>query len=171
MHPCRRFFTLLLTVSLVCLWFSTTISAELRIDPQSTFGQMIHSTQDMKVFKTPHCGCCNDWIRHVEAAGIGVEVVDVSHESLDRIKQQGGLQAGLGSCHTAFIDGYLIEGHVPVQDIQRLLTEALPVRGLSVPGMPIGSPGMEMGERFDPYHVLSFDLEGNTQIFSSYHQP
>ncbi|WP_006786045.1 DUF411 domain-containing protein [Thiorhodospira sibirica] len=161
----------LCAVALVCLCVGATASADLRIDPQSSFGQMIHSTQDMKVFKTPQCGCCDDWIRHVEAAGIGVEAVDVSHAALDRIKQQGGLQAGLGSCHTAFIDGYLIEGHVPVQDIQRLLTEAPMVRGLSVPGMPIGSPGMEMGERFDPYHVLSFDLEGNTQLFSSYHQP
>ena len=84
------------------------------------------------------------------------------------IKIQLGVPQQLASCHTAVIDGYVIEGHVPAQDIHRLLKERPKVLGLSVPGMPVGSPGMEMGDRKDPYAVLTFDKQGNTTRFSKY---
>lgn len=126
--------------------------------------------QDMKVFKTPQCGCCTDWVVYLREQGMTVEAVDVSQQQLNQIKMEAGLSRELASCHTGFIDGYVIEGHVPHDDVQRLLEERPEVAGLAVPGMPVGSPGMEMGDRFDPYHVLSFSRSGETGIFSSYHQ-
>lgn len=112
--------------------------------------------QTMTVYKSESCGCCNDWIDHVREAGIAVEAVDLIH--LNRKKQELGMPPQLTSCHTAVIEGYLIEGHVPVSDIQRLLQERPAITGLAVPGMPHGSPGMETG-RVDAYQVLSFDVE------------
>ncbi|WP_019593523.1 DUF411 domain-containing protein [Thioalkalivibrio sp. ALM2T] len=123
---------------------------------------------DIHVYKSAACGCCNDWIDHLEAAGFKVEYTNV--RDLDGIKQEMGLPRELASCHTAVIDDYIIEGHVPASDIQRLLAERPDVSGLSVPGMPHGSPGMETG-REDPYQVLSFDLTGqNLEVWSEYNQ-
>lgn len=96
----------------------------------------------MTVYKTPYCGCCVAWIEHAQAAGIPVEVVDV--DDMGPAKQKLGVPYGKGSCHTAQIGGYLVEGHVPVGDIRRLLAERPDARGLVLPGMPAGSPGMEM---------------------------
>lgn len=127
--------------------------------------------QDMKVFKTPQCGCCTDWVVYMRDEGFTVEAVDVSQQQLNEIKQAAGLSRELASCHTGFIDGYVIEGHVPAEDVRRLLDERPALSGLAVPGMPVGSPGMEMGDRYDPYHVVSFDDDGGMDIFSSYHQP
>lgn len=123
---------------------------------------------DMHVYKSEACGCCNDWISHVEEAGFNVEYTNTL--DLDGIKQELGLPQELAACHTAVIDGYIIEGHVPASDIQRLLAERPDVSGLSVPGMPHGSPGMETG-RVDPYQVLSFDLERQSlEVWAEYNQ-
>jgi len=130
----------------------------------------VQTRADIKVFKTPTCGCCSDWVTHLEDNGFQVEAVDVSHQQLNAIKQTAGLSRELASCHTGFIDGYVVEGHVPADDIRKLLELRPAVTGLSVPGMPIGSPGMEMGDRLDPFHVVSFDEAGNTEVFSSYNQ-
>lgn len=122
----------------------------------------------MQVYKTETCGCCDDWIDHVEDAGFQVESTNL--RDLNSKKQELGLPYELASCHTAVIDGYIIEGHVPASDIQRLLQERPEISGLTVPGMPHGSPGMETG-RVDAYEVLAFDLEEQTQkVWSSYNQ-
>src|SRR6056297_475789 len=99
----------------------------------------------MEVFKSPTCGCCSAWIEHMSRAGFSVDARDVDQEALYVLKARSGITPDLASCHTAFVDGFVVEGHVPAADIERLLTERPDAIGLSVPGMPIGSPGMEMG--------------------------
>ena len=122
----------------------------------------------LEVWKDPDCGCCNDWIRHVEASGLRTRVHDTGNlQARDRL----GMPRRLGSCHTAQVGGYVIEGHVPAADIQRLLAEKPKALGLSVPGMPIGSPGMDgpaYGGKRDAYQVLLVQRDGSTQVFSSY---
>lgn len=121
----------------------------------------------IQVFKSPTCGCCNDWIRHLEEQGFTVESRDIPN--MLAVKAELGMPAELGSCHTARVAGYLIEGHVPAQDIRRLLDERPDVKGLAVPGMPVGSPGMEVeGRAADAYEVLAFDARGETSVYASY---
>lgn len=120
----------------------------------------------MVVHKTPTCGCCNAWVDHLRAAGFTVEAVDVDDTS--PIAARLGVPDSLRSCHTAEIGGYAIEGHVPAADIRRLLLQRPQAAGLAVPGMPLGSPGMEMGDRRDNYEVVQFDRDGTTQTFASY---
>jgi hypothetical protein len=114
------------------------------------------------VYKNASCGCCGSWIDHMKEAGYTVEVHDV--EDLNSIKQQNGVNGSLASCHTAIIDGYVVEGHVPAEDVTRMLAERPAILGLSVPGMPIGSPGMEQGAPADyqAYNVVAFDGRGAT---------
>ena len=118
------------------------------------------------VYKSPTCGCCNKWITHLQDNGFHVIARDV--DDVVPYKQRAGLTPQLASCHTAFIDGYAVEGHVPARDIRRLLEERPAVQGLTVPGMPVGSPGMELGDRKDPYEVLTFDETGEAAVFSRY---
>lgn len=120
------------------------------------------------VWKSPTCGCCKDWITHLEANGFRVKVNDVGNTGARaRLK----VPMKLGSCHTALVGRYAIEGHVPAADIRRLLKERPDAIGLAVPGMPVGSPGMD-GPAFDnlqdPYDVLLIAHDGSTQIFNSY---
>lgn len=103
------------------------------------------------VYKTPSCGCCTDWVEHLRDNGFAVKVREQS--DLSDIKREYGVPYGMGSCHTAVIDGYVVEGHVPAADIQRMLRERPDAAGLAVPGMPVGSPGMELGSRRDAYTV------------------
>ncbi len=116
------------------------------------------------VYKTPTCGCCAKWVGHMERAGFEVETRDL--DNLTPIKAQYGVQRSFSSCHTAIVDGYIVEGHVPPVYVEKLLEERPDVKGITVPGMPIGSPGME-GPNPQPYDVLSFDAEGNTAVFAS----
>lgn len=108
---------------------------------------------EVRVFRSATCGCCKDWARHMEAHGFDVEVIDVP--DLEAKKAELGIPPRLASCHTAQVEGYLVEGHVPAEDVQRLLRERPDTRGLAVPGMPEGSPGME-GPNPEPYTVWSF---------------
>ncbi|MGH8613346.1 MAG: DUF411 domain-containing protein [Gammaproteobacteria bacterium] len=119
--------------------------------------------QEVTVYKSPTCGCCTKWVKHMEASGFTVDARDVP--DVNPYKQNLGLPLGLGSCHTAVVDGYLIEGHVPAEDIRRLLQEQIEAKGLAVPGMPMGSPGME-GPRKDRYEVLLIDKEGQTSVYA-----
>lgn len=123
-------------------------------------------TAEITVYKSPTCGCCTKWISHLEENGFKVNAID--KQDVTPIKQQYGVTRELSSCHTALIDGYIVEGHVPASDIKRLLKERPKVTGLSVPGMPIGSPGMEQGDRKDPYNVVTFNERGEASIFASY---
>lgn len=117
------------------------------------------------VWKSQWCGCCGNWVAHMQDAGFNVTVKNT--EELDTVKKLAGIPDKLQSCHTASVGGYKIEGHVPAADIKRLLAARPPVIGLAVPGMPSGSPGMENGER-DPYDVLAFTRDGTTKVFSSH---
>jgi hypothetical protein len=116
------------------------------------------------VHKTESCGCCIGWVRRMEAAGFRVEVHN--ENKMDQIKRALGVPANLESCHTAKIDRYFIEGHVPAEDIKRLLAEHPNAMGLAVPKMPIGSPGMEEGSHHDPYDVLLVQRSGKTSVFA-----
>jgi hypothetical protein len=125
------------------------------------------TTSTIQVYKTPTCGCCGKWIDHLRAAGFSVESTDL--RDLTALKALNGVPQGLASCHTAMIDGYVVEGHVPASDIERLLKERPKVAGLAVPGMPLGSPGMEHPDprRHETFDVLSFGPNG-TQRFSTH---
>ena len=119
----------------------------------------------MTVYKDPNCGCCAQWVTHVRQAGFAVTVRDTA--DMDGVKASFGVPAALQSCHTARVGRYSIEGHVPADLIQRLLKEGPEARGLAVPGMPVGSPGMEMGARKDRYDILLFDKTGRTTVFAT----
>ncbi|MDU9006434.1 DUF411 domain-containing protein [Sedimentitalea todarodis] len=128
-------------------------------------GPLFAATPRMEVLKSPTCGCCSAWIAHIEAAGLSVDAQDVTQDALWAAKDKAGITPELSSCHTGFIEGYVIEGHVPAADIQRLLAERPDALGLTVPGMPIGSPGMEMGEQRDPFDTLLVLRGGETLVF------
>jgi len=120
----------------------------------------------VQVFKNPSCGCCGAWVDHMKAAGFAVSVTEVDDTSVARSRH--GLPDKFGSCHTAVVAGYVVEGHVPANDVKKLLAMKPLAIGLSVPGMPVGSPGMEMGSRKNPYQVLLVDKQGRERVFSSY---
>lgn len=122
----------------------------------------------IKVYKSPTCGCCGAWVEHVKAAGFNVVAEDVSQDALWRLKTRAGITEDLSSCHTAFVEGYVIEGHVPAEDIRRLLVEKPDGLGLSVPGMPIGSPGMEMGDEREPYATLLVQPNGAADFYAAH---
>lgn len=117
------------------------------------------------VYKSPTCGCCALWADHMTAAGFPVETVDVG--DMDDVKARLGVPNTLASCHTAVVGDYVVEGHVPAEDVKRLLAEQPEATGLAVPGMPIGSPGMEVeGRPADSYDVFLFTRDGRARIFS-----
>lgn len=130
--------------------------------------QMDASSETLVVYKTESCGCCEKWVDHMEQAGFETEVHNVSQEEMSAMKTANGIGRDLASCHTAQIAGYLVEGHVPAEDLQRLLKEKpADVKGIAVPGMPIGSPGMEMeGKPADEYEVVTFNEAGETTVFA-----
>ncbi len=121
--------------------------------------------EPVTVYKSPTCGCCSKWVRHLQDNGFEVDAVN--RNDMNSIKSQAGVPRQLASCHTAIIGGYVIEGHVPAADIKRLLNGRPAVAGLTVPGMPMGSPGME-GPRQDRYNVLTLDKAGDSTVFSRY---
>lgn len=126
------------------------------------------SAPTMEVYKSPTCGCCSKWVEHVQQAGFTVKVTDLSNEALDALKAKHGIPRTAQSCHTGLVDGYVVEGHVPAAEVQRLLKERPAVAGIAVGGMPIGSPGMEVpGQRAQTYNVITFDKAGAIKVFST----
>ncbi|MBD2088557.1 DUF411 domain-containing protein [Microcoleus sp. FACHB-1515] len=122
---------------------------------------------EMTVYRDPGCRCCGGWMEHLRAEGF--EPKNVPTEDMEAFKRNHGISEELSSCHTAVLDGYLIEGHVPVADIQRLLADRPQIAGIAVPGMPIGTPGMESDDGVqDAFEVVSFDEQGNSAVFSAY---
>ena len=123
----------------------------------------------LMVYKSPHCECCGAWIEHAKASGLPVEVFETElvSDMADKLQVPQNVRA----CHTSEIDGYFIEGHVPAEDIRRLIRGRPNARGLAVPGMPIGSPGMEQGDRRDPYETLLIDHQGQAVMFARHNQP
>ena len=123
------------------------------------------------VNRTETCGCCGAWVKRMNSAGLRTEVNFVDEEALGLIKTKLGISNELSSCHTATKGSYFIEGHVPAEDIFKLLTERPNAVGLSVPGMPLGSRGMEMGNNKEPFDTLLVFENGKTQVFNSHAQP
>jgi hypothetical protein len=146
--------TMLLGMALVGLAFHGLASAQ--------------TVKKIEVWKDASCGCCIDWVAHLEKNGFKATVFETGNTAK---RAQLGLAEKFGSCHTALIDGYVIEGHVPAADIHRLLKEKPKALGLAVPGMPIGSPGMDgaaYGGRKDPFDVVLVKKDGSSQVFKSY---
>ncbi|MDX8411196.1 MAG: DUF411 domain-containing protein [Mariprofundaceae bacterium] len=122
---------------------------------------------DITVYYSPTCGCCGSWMDHLKKHQFNV--IKVPMDNMDEVKAQHGLPAGMGSCHTAVIDGYIIEGHVPAGDIKELVKNRPGnIAGLSVPKMPVGTPGMEMGHRKDPFAVMAFGKQGKSSVYKEY---
>lgn len=126
----------------------------------------VPATPTVQVYKSPHCTCCAAWVAHMRKAGFEVRVVDVAEPAV--MRERLGMPNRFGSCHTATVDGYVLEGHVPADEVKRLLAARPKALGLAVPSMPPGSPGMEVGERRDPYRVLLIDREGHESTYASY---
>jgi len=143
----NRQFSLAMVTGLLWVWSSVSAHAA-----------------EVTVYKSPTCGCCQKWVDHLKTNGFSVNAINT--DDLVKHKIANGVPYELGSCHTALVGGYVIEGHVPASDIKRLLKERPPVRGLAVPGMPIGSPGMEQGAHKDKYEVLAFDKQGKTSVYA-----
>jgi hypothetical protein len=139
---------------IVLLVFSFSIKAE------------IDKPVEIKVYRSASCGCCSKWVSHLKENKFIVK--DYVVDDVQLVKDKNGVPKKMASCHTALVNGYVVEGHVPAKDIMRLLKEKPKVVGISVPGMPVGTPGMEMGGRKDPYEVVSFDKDNNYQVFSKY---
>lgn len=130
-------------------------------------GTEVAELPPVKVYKTASCGCCSKWVEHMRAYGYEVEAEDVEPADFVAIKMGAGLSSDLQSCHTAMIGDRVFEGHIPAEIIARFLAEDSEWKGLAVPGMPVGTPGMEAGDRKDPYHVIAFDEDGAREIYES----
>jgi hypothetical protein len=142
-----------LAVLAALLWFSPALAA---------------AENAIEVWKSATCKCCINWVKHLEANGFAVKVNDVDRSTLDRIKAQAGIGEKLAACHTGKIGPYFIEGHVPASDVKRLVAEQPDALGLTVPGMPIGSSGMEQGSETEPYDVLLMKKDGSTEVFAGH---
>ena len=134
---------------------------------RTTASQKTASGPLVEVFKTPTCGCCSKWVEHLRTNGFTVRTTDLN--DLHQIKSSRGIPAELQSCHTAIVGGYVVEGHVPASDVQRLLKEKPAVVGIAVGGMPVGSPGMEFRDlKPQAYSVMSFDKAGKTAVYAKH---
>lgn len=157
-----KFISLLITALLLLLTVPLT-AAEYDWD---TAMETHHGSKDIKVYRNPNCNCCHKWITHLEKHEFNV--IDMLTHDMASIKESVQLPQQMSSCHTALIDGYIIEGHVPADDIKRLLRHKPDIAGLSVPNMPVGTPGMEIGERKDDFVVFSFTRSGEIAVFNQY---
>jgi hypothetical protein len=118
----------------------------------------------IKVYKTPTCGCCKAWVEHLEQNGFKVEVMDMP--DLSSVKAKYGVKPEMQACHTAIVDNYVVEGHVPADVILKMINDKPAIAGIAVPGMPMGSPGMEAGGAKESYTVLSFDSTGKSSVYA-----
>lgn len=121
---------------------------------------------DIVVYRSPSCSCCGKWLEHLKKNNFNVQ--DIVTEDVQAMKDKHGVTPELASCHTALVNGHVIEGHVPAEDIVALLKTKPKEIGLTVPAMPVGTPGMEMGDKKDTYDVLSFDSKKHTEVFKHY---
>lgn len=133
-----------------------------------SIGPATADPRTIDVKKTATCGCCQAWVNHLKSAGFNVKTSNMAMGQLMRFKIRNGITEKHASCHTARLAGYTIEGHVPAREIRRLLEQRPDAVGLSVPGMPIGSPGMEVGNQREAYSVLLLKKDGTTEVFARY---
>ena len=131
---------------------------------RKTFGAP--SATRVTVYKSPTCGCCANWVSHMKTNGFAVDAHDVGDDLLDQVKTTAGVPTTLRSCHIALSGGYAFEGHVPADLVKKVLTTKPKLAGLAVPGMPAGSPGMEMGGRTEAYLVMAFDRQGKSWVYA-----
>lgn len=124
--------------------------------------------KNMTMYKSPYCGCCDDWANIMKEKGFNIKTIKT--DEVNKIKAQVGLQPGQTSCHTAIVDGYVVEGHVNYSAIKKMLTEKPDIIGISTPGMPIGSPGMEQGNQKDPYNIIAIHKDGSETIYEKHNQ-
>ncbi|WP_166482057.1 DUF411 domain-containing protein [Scytonema sp. UIC 10036] len=123
-------------------------------------------TQKITVYRSPSCGCCGAWVKHMQKHGF--QIKDIKTDEIEAIKQKYNVPQELASCHTAIIDGYLMEGHIPANDIKRFLKQKSTLAGLAVPGMPVGTPGMEIENKKQPFAVVAFGNKGEVKVFQEY---
>ena len=126
-------------------------------------GSQAELTKDIVVYKSPDCACCSKWVRYLESEGYKVEAIDT--RDVYAWKKKYAVPEKLAACHTAVIGGYVVEGHATDRDIKRMLLTRPEIKGIAIPGMPVGSPGMERGNTMEPYDVMTFDEEGKTEVF------
>ena len=119
--------------------------------------------RDIVVYKNPECGCCTKWVKYLQDNNYNV-TIEHTRDVL-AVKKRLGVPEKIAACHTAVIDGYVVEGHITHRDIKRLLLFRPDIKGIAVPGMPVGTPGMESGSTVQPYNVMSFDEQGNMEVF------
>ena len=130
------------------------------------FSEEVGAPVEMTVYRSASCGCCGKWIAHAQQNQFNI--TSVISDDMQAIKAKFGVPEKLASCHTAIVGGYVIEGHVPAEDIKKLLQTKPNLVGVAAPGMPLGSPGMEMAGQKDAYHVVSFDKEGKSAVFAEH---
>lgn len=118
----------------------------------------------MTIYKSPLCGCCKEWVKHVQAAGFTAKVIDM--EDLTQVKKDAGVPEDLQSCHTALVGSYVVEGHVPADLVKKIIEEKSKITGLAVGGMVVGSPGMEQGAMKQPYNVMAFTRGGKSTVYA-----
>lgn len=123
-------------------------------------------TQAITVYRSPACSCCGAWIEHMQQNGF--QIKEIKTDEIETVKEKYNLPQDLASCHTAIIDGYVMEGHIPANDIKQFLQQKPTLAGLAVPGMPVGTPGMEVGNKKQPFAVVSFDNKGKVKVFKEY---
>ncbi len=148
-----------LKILLAIGFLMTSVYAKAEVNAQS-------KPIEITVYRSPTCMCCGKWLEHLKQNNFNVK--DIVTDDVQAIKDKYGVTKELASCHTAIVDGYVVEGHVPANDIKNMLTNKPNIIGIAVPGMVNGSPGMEMGDKKDPYKVMSFDAEHHIKEFSSY---
>ena len=125
------------------------------------------AAQKITVYKTSSCGCCRLWVDHLKASGFDVQAMDVSSADVRAVSKAAGLKDDDTSCHTAKVGNYVVEGHVPADDIRRMLKEKAAIAGIAAPGMPQGSPGMEQGSK-EPFDVVAFTKDGKTTVYAKH---
>jgi hypothetical protein len=129
-------------------------------------GESYSGNKKIAVYRSPSCSCCGLWVEHLKKHGF--QITEIKTDDIESIKQKHNLPSNLASCHTAIIDGYVMEGHIPAADIKRFLQQKPKFVGLTVPGMPLGTPGMEAGDRKQPFAILAFNGGGEVEVFKYY---
>lgn len=149
-------------------FLAAALTSAIALGAGASFAASPRAAVLVEVWKDPNCGCCGDWVKHLQSQGFQVKVNETGNTAM---RAKLGIDSKYGSCHTALVGGYAIEGHVPAREIRRLLAEKPDAIGLAVPGMPVGSPGMDgpaYGHRQDPYKVLLLGRDGGSRTYQDY---